>query len=73
MMTVLFVVGWIACGIAAAGTLFAMFQGQFPSIAKEMKRQNLGAALLLGLACGPISLVVSIFASGFWEYGWWLW
>lgn len=68
MMIILMIIGWIVCGIFAAGGLFATMQGDFSS--DESTREDLGVALLIGLAFGPVALVLSIFLSGFYEHGW---
>lgn len=61
---------WLVCAFITAGIFVASFQHEFPSIAKETYRQDLGMGVLYGLICGPVGLVVSIFTSGFCQHGW---
>ena len=64
------IVGWLACGVGAAGLFFADFRASStPTISA---RQDLGIALLLGIV-GPISLVSGFLLTGFGEHGWRLW
>lgn len=77
MSILLVVIVWIVCAIVAAGGFFANLQGDireiYPASAAKHRRENLGASLGLGLACGPLALVVSVFATGFYQHGWRLW
>lgn len=71
-MTVLYVLAWFACGIAGSGFAFAMMQAEFPDMAKRKARENAGWAVLLSVF-GPATLLLGYLASGFGQYGWWVW
>lgn len=68
---ILFVVGWLACGVAAAGMTYAHGRAEYPHVTS--RRELLGVALGFGLLGGPVALVVSVFMTGFCEHGWKLW
>ena len=69
MILILFIILWVACGVATVGITFAYFQSKFPLIAAENEREDLGAGFLFGLT-GPIGLIVLFFATGFAQFGW---
>ena len=66
MTTILVIVGWVACGILAAGFLFPDFQVEYSC----SQREALGLSLLLGLIWGPVMLLIAFFATGFGRHGW---
>ena len=59
---------WIICGVLAYAINFAFCQGNWPSIAEELYRQDMGLSVLAGLF-GPIGLAITFLMSGFAEYG----
>lgn len=59
---------YIACGVMAYGITFADMQGRYQSIKVESYRTDMSFAVFVGL-WGPLGLVVSLFLSGFAEYG----
>lgn len=63
---------WLLCGIAATGTLNAMYRGAFHDLHESPghARQTLGISVLLGFGGGPFSLVIGGFIGGFWYHGW---
>lgn len=65
-----FVLAWAAPGLLSAGFTYAYFQGEFPKQAHASRRQDLGAALLMGILCGPMALIVAYCLSGFGKHGW---
>ena len=67
---IIFILLWVLLGILAAGGLVRDAQAFIPSMAEESYRQDLGVGLGLGLLFGPITFIVSIFLTGFWEHGW---
>ena len=64
------VVVWLLCGVAAAGLCYAWWREDAPFLDA---REELGLALLMGLVCGPVALVIIWFVSGFGQHGWRLW
>lgn len=63
-----FVIFWIICGVFAyAGTL-AHFQRKYASIASLHYREDVAFAVFLGVM-GPLGLISTAFASGFFAYG----
>ena len=48
--------------------MLAYWQRKYPTLAESGYRSDLG--LTLGINLVPTSWLVSIFYSGFWEYGW---
>jgi hypothetical protein len=70
MIKVMFVlVGWIACGIAAAGIFNASLYDKFHSCGRQ-GAEDQASFLVWGLIGGPISLVVAMRDSGFAHSGW---
>jgi hypothetical protein len=70
-MTIGFFLFWFSCGLLGAGFMNAYFKNKFPILDSPLeRRQNLGIACVLGLAAGPVMLLVSIPLSGFAYYGW---
>ena len=63
----LFILGWIVCGLVAAGWSNADFRHRYPEF---HDRAAVGSELLWGLAGGPIAVVVAFFVTGFAEHGW---
>ena len=61
---------WLLCSIIAAGLLFAHAQTEWPSLAKQDYRSDLGWAILMSLYGGPMTLVVAFFMTGFARHGW---
>ena len=68
VLRVLFVVGWAASGVLAAGILFAHVQAEFALIAAEYRRQDMALSWLVALA-GPVALLIALFATGFAKHG----
>lgn len=64
------VIVWLACAVLTAGMDFAYFQGKFPTIAKESRREHMGSAWLSGLLFGPLGTVIVFFCTGFAKHGW---
>ena len=64
-----YIIFHIMCGVLQAGINFAYFQGKYPTLAEEGYRSDLGFAYGLGLLFGPLALLVSVFMSGFAQYG----
>lgn len=69
---VLIVVGWVLCGIIAAGGTNANFRAEFQDLyeSPHHAREGLGFSLLWGIVGGPISLVVSFAMTGGYAGGW---
>ena len=61
---------WLICAIFSAGVFYAYFRGEYPA---TDPREELGAALLFGIAFGPVGAIESVFLSSFLKYGWRLW
>lgn len=64
----IYIVGWIVCGVLTYGITFAYFQKKYPIIARESYREDMGIAVFYGLL-GPIGLFVILVSSGFAKYG----
>ena len=71
-MWILIVCVWFLFGILGAGWVFAYVQSEWPSIAKENFREDMGFAILFSIF-GPIFAVMSFLLSGFGKHGWRLW
>lgn len=69
MMKVIFVVGWIACGIIAAGIFNASQYDKFHNCGRQ-GAEDQSFYMVLGLIGGPISLVAAVGESGFASSGW---
>lgn len=61
------IVFWVICGLLAAGGENAYFARKWDLC---NGKEDLGNSLIRGLLLGPISLIVSVFSTGFFEYGW---
>jgi len=64
---------WVVCGLVIAGWFFADFQGRFPRIADQSRRDDLAHAILLGMIyglLGPLGILLTWLLTGFAEYGW---
>jgi hypothetical protein len=68
-MILLILIGWLACGFAAAGIEYAYMQASYPKLADEARREDAGYAVMMGLG-GPAGLIVAYLFSGFAEHGW---
>ena len=79
------IAGWIVCGIAAYGLIFADLRGlgrslalRYPEVkvsdedARYTKRQDIAIAVLIGLL-GPLGLSLALIVTGFGARGWRLW
>jgi hypothetical protein len=64
-----FAVLWLACGLAAAGMIYAHVQRRWPSVADEDRREDAEYAVAFGLF-GPIALVIIFLMTGFAKHGW---
>ena len=71
-MWILIVCVWLLFGVLGAGWCFAYFQGNWPSIADESWREDMGMAILFS-TLGPVSALLWFLLSGFGKYGWRLW
>lgn len=63
---------WGILGLLGSGFLFAYVQSEFPLIAREEWREDLGISILLA-ATGPIFFCVGFCFTGFGKHGWRLW
>lgn len=63
------IVLWLLCSILAYGGSFAYYQRNYPTLAKQSYRQEMGICMIMSLIGGPISLLVTTFTSGFFEHG----
>ena len=61
MIVLAIIVGWLACGVFAAGAWFAFFQGEYHSLEEKYRRGDIASAWGFGLLCGPMGAVVSVF------------
>jgi hypothetical protein len=64
------ILGWLACGVFAAGAMFAYIQDEYPLCAEEMRGQDQIFAWAIGLVGGPFAGGTAIFMSGFLKHGW---
>jgi hypothetical protein len=64
------IIGWLVCAAGAAGIVFAEMQARWPQFSERDYRSDLLQAWFLGLAGGPLSLIVVFFGSGRAKYGW---
>ena len=71
MIVVLIIVGWIICGVIGAGIYIAYFQREYPSIAKEARKEDMRFGFFWGLL-GPVGIIEAFFLSGFCKHGWML-
>lgn len=63
---------WIACGLIAGGFFNADHRSRFPELPStpERARETCAMSMGFGLIGGPISLMLSPFLTGFYQYGW---
>jgi hypothetical protein len=66
MVTLLWVVGWIVCGILAIGVSSAYFDCKFPTVAED--RTDYGM-YVLSLGLGPLALMPAMALSEMFKYG----
>lgn len=64
---ILAALGWIACGIAAYGLIFAHFQRKYPRLAYEDRWNDWRLAVFMGVI-GPPGLFVALVK--YEGYGW---
>lgn len=69
MITMIVVLAWLLCSLYSFGTVFAFFQDEFPTIAKDDRRVTYGFATYVALL-GPIGALLALLFSGFNKYGW---
>ena len=65
-------ISWPVCSVIVYKGTLAYFQGQFPMITPEGKRRGWARHKRFAkrmAAGGPLSLMVVVFASGFFRYG----
>lgn len=62
------VIAYVVCGLLAYGITFAYWQGEFPGQAAGQYREDMGIAMVFGMA-GPGGLFISFFASGLAQHG----
>lgn len=67
-MTLLIAAVWLACGVAAAGFIYAYFQRAWPSIADEFRASDIRMAWF-ALLTGPVSLIV-VYQLKEYTHGW---
>jgi len=67
MKHLVYFLAWLVCYVLTVGMLLADLQGEFPSLACERYRKDLGFSVLISLA--PPTLVVAPFLTGFAEHG----
>ena len=72
-----YIAGWLICGVLAAGGLHPMFvhyvdneDGTPGHTTCGNYRSDLAASTGIGLIGGPVSLLLSVFFSAFYEHGW---
>ena len=63
------VTAWIACGVFNTGVTFRYYQDEYPQVACEQYREQLGAAVVPGVF-GPLWSLPVLLMSGFAEHGW---
>lgn len=68
MLSLLFIVLWLACSLVSCGFLLATLQSAYPEAAGRYYRHDLALSVGMSLL-GPLSLVVSLFVTGFWSDG----
>lgn len=69
MLLAAIIAGWIACGVAHYGFWVAHFQGAFPLIADEFRREDRVLGVIGAVLLGPIALLTTLIC-GFYRYGW---
>lgn len=60
MIGVFFVLGYILSGIIGGKLFFNHFQKMYPNFAERDRDEDVGFAVMVGLA-GPVGLVVTVF------------
>ena len=70
MILLSFMIFWLICSSLAAGFYLSNVHNKYSLISEKYYRENLGMAWILSLLLGPVSLILSLFLTGFWEYGW---
>lgn len=66
MLVTVAILGWLSCGVIAAGFDNAYFQRKWPIC---NGREDLGKALIV-IPLGTMALVVTFFITGMGKYGW---
>ena len=64
---------WLISSLICAGFFFAFQQGDAPSIAEEMRREDLGTSIAIGClygSLGPIGIIAVYCLTGFAQYKW---
>ena len=69
LIAALIAAGWLGSAALSYGIMFAYFQRKWPTLADEDYRSDMGGTAGFSLLGGPIALLVSIFFSGFCQYG----
>ena len=69
MIIPIIILGWLLCSFLAYGIMFAYFQREFPTLAEEGYRHDMGTSLLIARVFGPLALLVYFCLSGFCEHG----
>lgn len=59
----------LLCGVLSYGIFLGYFQREFPTIAEETLREDIGTGILLALPFGPIGLIIGFLMSGFCKHG----
>ena len=59
---------WLLVGITNYGATFAAVQHDFPMLAKEHYRQDMGFSIIMGLA-GPFGLPAVFVGTGIYKHG----
>ena len=63
----LFVLGYLVMALVSACATYAYFQLSYPRIAKTQRREDSAFAIFCGLI--PVMWIVSLFFTGFYEFG----
>jgi hypothetical protein len=69
----IYLCGFAVTWLYSVGTLFAHFQGAWPTLAVKDWRQDLGVAVLISVLVSvawPIGWLIPLCMSGFMEHGW---
>lgn len=70
MLRFLCVVIYLGLAFINAGFLVASFQRRYPSVKQEGYRGDLCVGIGVSLLFGPIGWILTLFLTGFYEYGW---
>jgi len=65
---VLFILGWLLCGILNYGLMFAYWQREFPSLAEDAYEEDRMHSLVSSLA-GPCALIACLYHTEFGKHG----